>query len=175
MCKLVLTVTLLTCVGCAVTSGPNRGEELRQEFKTKEEQSITDIAADRADKAAGRTSGPTASATAAYWLGLKTALRPHPIDPASVAREIDHLPTLSVDPLLVREGQVVAEKMRAAGTSIKAISAFEIIFHFPRSRFIEAETRSRDAIAQCRLVERMRPDLTIRYGIEFSPFDLPTP
>lgn len=176
MNKLAWAVALVVpCAGCAVTSGPRRGEELRQEFQAREERMTADSAAARADKAAGRTSGVTASATVTYWLGLKAALRPVPINPETAAREIDRLPTLGVDPALVREGQLAVEKMRAAGASIRSVSGFAVLFHFPRSQLTEAEALSRAAVAQCRVVEQMRPDLTARYGTEFPTLDLPTP
>ena len=176
MHKLALALaTVIPCAGWVVSSGPNRGDELKQQSIARQEVKAADIAAERADKAAGRTTGVTASATVRYWLGLKSVLQPLPIDPTAAAEKISHLPTLGVDPDLVRKGQVVVEKMRAASASIKSITAFELLFHFPRTRFAEAEASSRVAIEQCRVVERMRPDLTARYGMEFPPLDVPTP
>jgi hypothetical protein len=175
MNRLAVTAAVLACSGCAVSSGSNRSEELRQEFQSREERLTADMVAARADKAAGRTGGVTAAATITYWLGLKAALRPLPIDPGVAAREIDRLPTLGVDPVLVRESQFVVEKMRTASASIRSLSGFAVLFHFPRSQFAEAEALSRDAVSQCRVVERMRPKLTARYGMEFPPLDLPIP
>jgi len=168
MNKLILMACVLT--GCAVPA--NRGDKPHRE--SQDERKIIDLAA-RADKAAGRTGVVTASATMTYWLGLKAALKPRPINTETAARDITSLPILSVDPDLVREGQLVAQKMQAASASIKSISAFEIVFHYPRSRFTEAEALSRTAIEQCRVVERMRPDLTARFGVEFPPLDVPNP
>ena len=65
--------------------------------------------------------------------------------------------------------------MRAASVSIKSISAFEIFFRIPRSRFVEAEVLSRAAVEQCQVVERMRPDLSARFGVAFPALDVPTP
>jgi len=157
----------ISCVGCVAsqTSVERPRVQNREEVK----------AAALADKAAGRTNGVTASATLTYWLGIKAALRPHPIDLALAAREIDHLLKLDVDPELLRESQIAAEKMRAASASLKSLSAFALLFHFPRSHFAEAETLSREALAQCQAIERMRPDLTARFGVEFPSLELPTP
>lgn len=174
MHKLAL-VAVLSCAGCVVPSGSNRGEEPHQESQSKKERTTAILAAASADKAAGRENGVTASDTVAYWLGLKAALHPIPIDPDPAARKIVNLLTLGVDPELVREGQLVGEKMRAAAAAINSISTFEILFHFPRTRLVEAAALSRAAIEQCQVVERMRPDLTARYGVEFPPLDVPTP
>jgi hypothetical protein len=101
------------------------------------------------------------------------ALKPQPIDPSEAARAVGRLPTLGVDPDLVREGQLVVEKMQAAGTVIRSLSGFALLFPLPGTA--KAERLARDAVAPCRVVERMRPDLTARYGVEFPPLDLPPP
>ena len=176
MHKLVLALaSLIPCPGC-VGSGSNSGDKLQQDVIARQEVMAADIAAVRADNAAGRTAGVTASATVTYWLGLKAALRPRPIDPGAAAETIGHLPTLGVEPELVREGQLVVEQMRAASASIKSISAFEVFFRVSRPRFVEAEVLlSRAAIEQCQVVERMRPDLSARFGMEFPALDVPAP
>src|SRR5690348_1974833 len=120
MKKFVLAACV--CAGCANTNEPNKGKELRPEF----EQERTALAASKADAAAGRTGMVTAASTMKYWLSLKAALHPLPINPAEVAKKVTLLPTLGVDPELVREGQVVAEKMRTAGTAIRSLSGFAL-------------------------------------------------
>lgn len=175
MNRVIVTAAVLACAGCAVSGGSNRGVELRQDFHAKEGRTGDDVTASRADEAAGRTSEVTASATAIYWSGLKAALKPRPIDPKVVARDITSLSTLGVDPDLVWEGQFAAEKMRSAADSIRSISAFAILFHFPRSQLAEAEALSRAAVGQCWVIERMRPKLAARHGMEFPPLNLPTP
>jgi hypothetical protein len=171
MHKLTLAACALACAGCAVSVGSNRGEELDREFQAKGERVTAGLAASRADKAAGRVDGVTASATVTYWLGLKAALNPQPINPEAAARDIDHLPTLGVDPDLVRQGQLVVEKMRAATGTAHTLSETPVLFRFRGSAKLDEQTR--DVVIQCRAVERMRPDLTARYGMEFPPLDLP--
>lgn len=171
MHKIVSAACVLACLGCAVSVGPNRGEELRREFQARGERTTADLAASRADKAAGRADGVTASATVTYWLGLKAALSPQPINPEAAARDIDHLPTLGVDPDLLRQSRLVVEKMRAATATAHALSETPLPFRFRGSAKLDAQTK--DAVTQCRTVERMRPDLTARYGMEFPPLDLP--
>jgi hypothetical protein len=67
----------------------------------------------------------------------------------------------------------VVEKMRAAAASIRPLSGFAVLFRLPQSGMSEAEALSRAAVEQCRVVDRTRPDLTARYGVEFPPLDLP--
>jgi hypothetical protein len=176
MTRLALALAVvIPCVGCVVGSGPNRVEAPDQQVHNREEVKTAASAATIADQTAGRTNGVTASATITYWLGIKAALRPHPIDPGAVARDIGNLLRLGVDPELVRESQLVVDKMRAASASIKSLSAVAVLFHFPRSRLAEAEALSREAFAQCQVIERMRSDLTARFGVEFPSLELPTP
>jgi hypothetical protein len=92
-----------------------------------------------------------------------------------VAEEVDRLPTLCVDPGLVREGRLAVETMRAAAASLRSVPAFAILFRYPGSAFAEAEALSGTAVEQCRAVDRLRPELTARYGVEFPPLDLPGP
>lgn len=172
MHKLAVAACALACAGCTVTTGSNRGEELHQEFAAKAERMTCDLAASQADKAAGRT-GVTASATVTYWLGLKAALKPQPIDPSEVAQQIDRLPMLGVDPELIQQGQLLVERMRAAGTAIRSLSGFAWLLPLPGTA--RAERLARDAVEQCRVIERLRPGLTARYGAEFPPLDLPPP
>ena len=158
-----------------MTSGPNRGEEFRQEFAGKAERITADIAASRVDKTAGRTDGVTASATVSYFLGLKTALRPQPLNPETAAKDIDHLPTLGVDPELVRQAQDLTAKMWDATRSAHSLSERPVLSPFRLSANSKFEAQLKDMVAQCRVIERMRADLTARYGMEFPPLDLPTP
>jgi hypothetical protein len=88
----------------------------------------------------------TASATVTYWLGLKAALNTLPINPEVAGREIDQLPTLGVDPELVRQSQLVVEKMRASGVSLQSLSGFTILFHDPWSQLTEVEALGRVAV-----------------------------
>ena len=171
MHKIALAACALACAGCAVSVGPSRGEERRRQFQADGERMTAGLAAARADKAAGRTGGVTAAATVTYWLGLKAALSPQPINPEAAARDIDHLPTLGADPDLVRHGQLVVEKMRAATATAHSLSETPVLFRFRGSARLDEQTR--DVVVQCRAVERMRPDLTARYGVEFPPLDLP--
>jgi hypothetical protein len=169
MHKLALTC-LIVCAGC-ISPGTkmNLGKEYYDERMT-----ATRAAAD-ADKAAGRKDGVTASATVTYWMGLKALFSSVPVDSDVMAKEIGGLPTEGVDPELVREGHLIAEKMRAAADSIRLMPAFTILFHRPASRWLEAEALSKAAIEQGYVVERMRPALTARYGVEFPPLNVPRP
>ena len=54
--------SLIPCAGCVV-SGSNSSDKPQQDFIARQEVMAADIAAARADKAAGRTPGVTASAT----------------------------------------------------------------------------------------------------------------
>ena len=174
MTKLVFVLAaIVSCVGCAASSTSRRGEELRQEVEAKQERMAVSLAASKADNVAGRTKGTTAAATSAYWLGLKETLRPLPIDPAVAARTIANLPVRDVDPDLIREGQLVAEKMRAASASVKSLSPFAILFGLPSCA--EAANQSRSAIEQYSAAGKLRPVLAARYGMEFPPFNVPTP
>jgi hypothetical protein len=110
-----------------------------------------------------------------YWLGLKAALHPMPIKPEAAALDIDCLSTQGVDPGLVREGQLVMEKMRTTANAIESVSTFEILFRYPGSRTLAASTAATAAFGQCRVVEGLRPELTARYGVEFPTLDVPTP
>lgn len=173
MRKLALAACVLACAGC-VTSVSTRGGERRAEFLATETRTTVDLAT-RADKAAGRAEGVTAAATAKYWLGVKSVVNLQPIDTRVAAEVIGRLPTQGVDPDLVREGRLVAEKMRAAAASIGSMPAVTTLFRVPTSRWLEAEALSRAAVEQCQVVERLRPDLTARYGVEFPVLDVPTP
>ena len=120
MSRLALSVCVVAFAGC-MTTRSRPAEYLA-------EQSAATAAAARADLDAGRTTGARGAATMVYWLWLKDALHPPvpkdathptPIDPKAVARAIDSLPTTGVDPQLLKQGQLVAEKMRVQG------------FHYP--------------------------------------------
>jgi len=173
MKKIAVVACVLACAGC-VTSVSTRGGACRSEFLANEIRTTTDLAT-RADVAAGRADGVTAAATARYWLNVKAMVNLEPIDPRVTAQVIGRLPTRGVDPDLVREGQLVAEKMQAAAASIDSRSAVTILFHVPQSRWAEAEALRRAAVEQCQFVERLRPELTARYGVEFPTLDVPNP
>ena len=106
---------------------------------------------------------------------MKAVVNLEPFYPRVAAEVIGRLPTRGVDPDLVREGQLVAEKMRAAATSINSMPATAILFHVPQSRWAEPEALSRAAVEQYQFVERLRPELTARYGVEFPTLDVPNP
>jgi hypothetical protein len=173
MKKIALVACVLACAGC-VYSASTRGGERRSEFLANEHRTTVDLAT-RADQAAGRADGVTAAATARYWLNVKAMVNLEPIHPRVTAQVIGRLPTEGVDPDLVREGQLVAEKMRAAAASIDSMPAVTILFHVPQSRWLEAEALSRAAVEQCQAVERLRPELTARYGVSFPTLDVPNP
>ncbi len=173
MKKIAVVACVLACAGC-VTPVSTRGGERRSEFLANEFRTTVDSAT-RADTAAGRADGVTAAATARYWLSVKAMVNLEPINPRVTAQVIGRLPTQGVDPDLIREGQLAAEKMRVAGASIDSMPAVTILFRVPQSRWLEAENLSRLAIEQCEAVELLRPELTARYGVEFPPLDVPKP
>jgi hypothetical protein len=166
MRTLALAACVLGCAGCLSTR-PKPAEALA-------EQSAATAAAARADLDAGRSSGVRGAATMVYWLSLTDALHPPPINPGTVARTIDSLPTQGVDPDLLRQGQFVSEKMKAAAASLDSMPVVTILFRVPQSRWLESENLSRAAVEQCQMVERLRPELMARYGVEFPPLDVPT-
>jgi hypothetical protein len=175
MIKLAFATWLVACVGCISfeTSG-NAGSDQAFRLEFKEWTTAID-AAKAADDAAGRTLGAeevTAFYTMSYWMGLKKALHPAPIDSGIAARVIGNLQTRGVDPALLREGQLAAEKMQAAANPIKSMPVYTILFQLPHSRWLEAEALGKAAMEQCYLVEKMRPELSARYGVEFPPLDV---
>ena len=167
MNRLALAACFLACAGCLSTSAKPA------EYLAK--QSAATQAAMRADLDAGRTEGVRAAATMAYWLWVRDALRPVPINPGTAARTIDSLPTQGVDPDLLQQGQLAAEKMRAAAASIDSMPAITVLLHVPSSRWLEAEGLSRAAMEQCQVIERMQPVLKARYGVEFPQLEVPKP
>jgi hypothetical protein len=58
---------------------------------------------------------------------------------------------------------------------LASVPAVTILFRLPQSRWAEAEAPSRAAVEQCQAAERLRPELTARYGVEFPPLDVPAP
>ena len=174
MNKLALALAaVLPCAGCALTSGPDRDAEMRRGLRVEREKVTAARAASKADSAAGRTDGVTAASTVTYWIGFKAALPPGPINPDAVMRDLSRLSTAGVDPDLLRETNLVSEKMWALSASIQSIPEYAVLFRYPRSHFARAEERGRVAVEQCRVVERMRADLTAKYGVEFPPIELP--
>jgi hypothetical protein len=170
MNKHAFAICVLACAGCAFSDGSKQDEA--QSLAFQNERKTVFFAALRADHEAGRQDGVMASATVIYWMGLKAALHPAPIDSDVAAKTIVKLSTRDVDPDLVREGQLVAEKMRAAADSIGSMPVVTILFRVPLSRWLEAEALSKAAIDQCRVVEGMRPELKARYGVEFPSFEI---
>jgi hypothetical protein len=169
MIKLAFATCLVACVGCiSFERSGNTGPS----HPFLNERTAAVIAATRADEAAGQRD-ITASASMTYWMGLKEALHQVPIDSEVAAKDIRNLPTKGVDPDLVRECQLAAEKMQAASESIYSMPVYTILFHLPFSRWLEAEARGKAAMEQCYLVEQMRPELSVRYGVEFPPLDVP--
>ena len=51
------------------------------------------------------------------------------------------------------------------------MSAFTMLFHVPTSRW--AKALSKPAMEQCYVVEKLRPILMARYGVEFPSLDVP--
>lgn len=49
------------------------------------------------------------------------------------------------------------------------------VWGIPQEQFVAAWNLSRLAIEQCHAVERLRPELTARYGVEFPTLDVPNP
>ena len=175
MIRLAFATCLVACVGCiSFETSENAGSD--QAFRLEFNEWTTAIdAAYHADDAAGRTLGAeevTAFYTMSYWMGLKKALHPAPIDSGIAARVIGNLQTRGVDPALLREGQLASEKMQAAANSNKSMPVYTILFQLPHSRWLEAEALGKAAMEQCYLVEKMRPELSARYGVEFPPLDV---
>jgi hypothetical protein len=165
MIKLTLATCVIACAGCVSAIGVSKWDSYGDY--------VDQLHAIDADKAAGRTDGVTASATMKYWIGMKAAVQPVPIYPEVVAQDISKLPTQGVDPDLVRQGQIVVDKMRAAADSINSMPGVTILLRIPWSRWLEAEALSKAAVEQCYLVDQIRPELKARYGVEFPPLDVP--
>lgn len=155
---LILVMCLLAGAGCTISMGPNRGEELRREFQARDERATAERAAARVDQTATWSDGVTATATVNYWRGLKAALQPQPNNPDSVARQIDHLPTLGVDPELVRQTQIVVEKMRTPSATAHSLSDSGWFSLFRWSTHARLDAELKDLVAQCRAIEKMRPE-----------------
>jgi hypothetical protein len=170
----LVACVLVACVGCIsfeTSGGPDQA--FRLEFK---EWTTAIDAAYYADDAARPSLGAedvTAFSTMSYWMGLKKALHPVPIDSGVAARVIGNLQTRGVDPALLREGQLAAEKMRATADSLGSMPVYTILFQLPHSRWLEAEALGKAAMEQCYVVEKMRLELSARYGVEFPPLDVP--
>jgi len=174
MRKLAFAACLIACTDCISfeTSG-NAGPDQAFRLEFKEWTTAID-AAYHADDAARPSLGAedvTAFSTMSYWMGLKKAL--HPIDSGVAARVIGNLQTRGVDPALLRDGQLVVEKMRAAADSINSMPVYTILFRIPWSRWLEAEALSKAAMEQCYRLEPLRGQLTTRYSVVFPPLDVP--
>jgi len=172
MIKFAFATCLVACVGCISFETSGNGKAGPSQA-CLHERGEAFYGASKSDDAAGRTEGVTALATMSYWMGLKLVLQPVPIDSEVAAKGISHLTTKGVDPDLVREGQLAGEKMRATADSIGSMPVYTILFHLPHSRWLEAEALGKAAMEQCYVVEKMRSELSARYGVEFPPLDVP--
>ena len=165
MNKIALVTCILTCAGCLSV--------LTKPAENLAEQSFARDAAARADLDAGRTTGERGAATMVYWLSLKDALHPLPINPKAAVRAIDSLPTLGVDPDLLRQGHLLTEKMKIAAATLDSMPVFTILFRIPASRWLDAEASAKAIVEQCNVVAGLRQELTARYGVEFPNLDPP--